>query len=1065
MGVGAIPKPVIFPKELIIQMLGFDIAPFALPNCGPGEVRFEEVRDIRKIVVTFTGSPPQNIALSYLQKTWPRTRVEQTRPLTFPAPFGWIPIDDWFNAKWQKAAIQVKENSDHSVTITFQPLTKEFPEYQDYDVAFRRTLGIRIETGKLDQIRNIQVYTQSAGAASTLRVELDAGERTPGKTIQLSGYNALISRVSPESGVAAEGSSLTLSSEGRRVFEVNVTHMQPAHPFCNDDGHITFALEKETFTISLSALEKEGPVWFADQGLYITLADDNTSFADYKAQNKDRKTVSQMVLERPEQSFGGAFHGQPRPHPVAYVLGCKHARQRFWVEPNGDVVLHRSDVAWVPGKDTPRYKNDGNARFFFGLERWGATGRFSDPAPVLSYNIHLKQDDIFLEQKSFAVPLLTSILEGETAGDDPMVALVRFRFRNAGDRPATVRLPVQYSQQSDRSHQRTGGHAGGQDDNQVPLSPRDPLTAKEGQITATWHDQTVLRCTYSTAMKPVEAKDGLVFTQELQPDESCEIVLKIPYLALESPEELAALSKLDFDASYLEVQKFWRQEARKGAQVRTPEPHMNALYALHLPIIMISDFAMPGDPKLVNTSVGTSTYGNYCNESCMIIQELDLRGLHEEVRRRLAVWVKYQGTARLRGNFTDYEGLYFGAGGYESGDSYCQHHGWVLWYLSEHYLLTQDNEWLAGVVDSMLKAADWIFRQRRNTMGQLPHSRGWERGFLPAGALEDVDDYCYWLSTNSLTWRGTESFARALEANGHPEARRIRREADAYARDLRKGFETMRQHTPLVRLRDGRWVPHYPSRLYCRGRDVGWIREVLEGSVYLLISGLYNPNSKEAQWILDDYQDNRYMSPPFGYVLPDPPGNWFDFGGFSIQPNLLAGLMPYLDRDEPELYIWMLFNAWCACYREETDAMVEHPIPCLGYSNAVPFKTSDQSNAVNWLRYMYVYTVRDTLHLGRALPREWLSDGNQIGAEKVATRFGEVSIQYRSQAAAGKVTAIADLSLRHQPGKLLVRIRHPEKLPIQSVRVNGRNHTGYDAVKGDIDITGLKGKVTIEAGY
>ena len=52
---------------------------------------------------------------------------------------------------------------------------------------------------------------------------------------------------------------------------------------------------------------------------------------------------------------------------------------------------------------------------------------------------------------------------------------------------------------------------------------------------------------------------------------------------------------------------------------------------------------------------------------------------------------------------------------------------------------------------------------------------------------------------------------------------------------------------------DGRWVPTYPSRLYGRGRDLGWIREVLEGSVYLLISGLYKSTSKQAGWILDDY--------------------------------------------------------------------------------------------------------------------------------------------------------------------------------------------------------------------
>ena len=88
----------------------------------------------------------------------------------------------------------------------------------------------------------------------------------------------------------------------------------------------------------------------------------------------------------------------------------------------------------------------------------------------------------------------------------------------------------------------------------------------------------------------------------------------------------------------------------------------------------------------------------------------------------------------------------------------------------------------------------------------------------------------------------------------------------------------MRQHCPLVRLRNGRWIPYYPSQLYRRGRDVGWIRETLEGSVYLLISGLYDPRGPEAQWILDDFQDNRYMSPPYGYAIVDEDNDWLQPG-------------------------------------------------------------------------------------------------------------------------------------------------------------------------------------------
>jgi hypothetical protein len=175
--------------------------------------------------------------------------------------------------------------------------------------------------------------------------------------------------------------------------------------------------------------------------------------------------------------------------------------------------------------------------------------------------------------------------------------------------------------------------------------------------------------------------------------------------------------------------------------------------------------------------------------------------------------------------------------------------------------------------------------------------------------------------------------------------------------------------------------------------------------------------------------------------------------------------MPHLDRDEIEVYTWMFFNAWAACYREEIGAMVEHPYPVLGFSNSAHFKTSDQSNAVKWLRYMFVYAPGEVLHLGRGIPRAWLADGKEIWAEKVATRFGQVSVRYRSEAAAGLIRASADLSLEKRPTKILVRIRHPEKRLIQSVTVDGLHHRQFDAARGDVDITGHCGRIAIEAHY
>ena len=95
-------------------------------------------------------------------------------------------------------------------------------------------------------------------------------------------------------------------------------------------------------------------------------------------------------MQSREQSLGGSINGQPRPHMVAFHLGCKRAQQRFWLETNGDVVMRHRNLDIVEGRDTKRFKNEGkdyyrgDARFLFGLERWNTLGRFPDATQMAS---------------------------------------------------------------------------------------------------------------------------------------------------------------------------------------------------------------------------------------------------------------------------------------------------------------------------------------------------------------------------------------------------------------------------------------------------------------------------------------------------------------------------------------------------------------------------------------------------------------------------------------------------------------------------------------------------------
>ncbi len=1046
----------------------FDIRAFALPNTPAGEVWFEQVRDITEVVVRVRGVVPGRVGLSYRRHQWPRRRFEEGAGASGtevgdPGAFGWLPMDDWFNGEWQAARIRAARQGS-TVAFRFLPLSREGHEGigPDYDVDFRRTLALRIDGIPAEQVESIAVYTRSPAARSQLRVELDAGKRTPGRRIAFETYNAVVAGLHVLQGVRVRENSVLTGGAARRVFAVDLAHMDQVNPYAGDDGHLTLRLDRESFTVSLADLRRQGPVWFVDQGVYVTLADATVSFEDYRGQH-GRKPILDTITARGDQSFAGAFYGQVRGHSVNFNLGCKHSPQRFRIEPTGDVLLNRQDInarGRLPDAE-PRYRASANAQFFFGLGRWIAVARSMDPAPVPISNLHLQQGGLQCEQRAVCVPVMKSVLAGELTFNEPTALLVRFRFRNAGDMPVKAVLPLSFSESGWRY---TYGSA---DSYRLPrpdLLKLTPVAVAGGRVTSRFGKRTVLRATVEGTMAATRTEAGPAWVKRLGPGETCELLVKIPFIDLDTPSERRALQALDFDRACREVAAFWRREIGAGCTLTTPIPPLNAVHAAHGTYVEFSDNVIPGAPHLITTSVGSSTYTNFINEACMIIQELDQRGFTDGVRRRLQLYVAAQGEARQPGNFTDFDGAFFGAKGWECGD-YNQHHGWALWYLAEHYRMSRDARWFATVAGAVVKGADWVFRQRRNTRKPLPHSRGWERGFLPAGSLEDVTDFYYWLSTNVLTWRATDAAAQALERFGHAEAARVRRESDAYRRDLIRGLELNRTYAPVVKLRDGRWVPHYPSRLYCRGRDTGWIREVLEGAVYLLISGLYGPRSRQADWILHDYADNLYHKPPYGYAIRDPERNVWARGGFSMQPNLLAGLMPHLDRDEIEIYLWMFFNAFVSTYREEVNGMVEHPLPELGFDNSATIKTSDEANSVMWLRYMLVYSTPEYLHLGRALPRAWLKNGEETRIERVRTAYGEVDARWISKLSRGELVFEGNLRGPQDAPRVWVRFRHPDKTPIRAVTVNGRAWRRFDAAKGDVDITGLRGRVGIVARY
>jgi len=1072
-----------------------DIAPFAAREDDPARralrLRWEEPRDIHRIVLQFGGDGPmpkaRGVAVRYWRRVWPHGRVTAADLARGNiGGVGWKSRDDWFNGDWAPADIRVRTRG-REVTITFWPLARrEFAELTDFSVAFRQTMQLRIDLPEgCAALAHAQVFTDTALHLRDIAIEgwspgtlvarspdrhggpkglaAWAVERTP-SCLEATGRSARApggDRVDVYNGALDELRALTPDEPRLRL---KVWCAKPS-PRSYDRTIIT--LRSPAFDVSFRPDDLDlGPIWIPDLGVLVSDAASNLRYSpDLPTRLGAGVSRYDAIASEPEQSLRRALREQPPKEAMHFIIGCEGGRQKFGIAVNGDVFAHVGFVRRVPGADTARLGWEGSAfALRFGWDDWLRSGRRIERGylPLIESRFSRGVLDVIAE--AHATPVAQSFLGPPITGDAPVACLLRLTFVNNGDLSIAIAQPLDFM-----TH---GGSVGAISRNLDPPLQRERLridgdpSASSGQALArAVGGAECLRMAVDTggAGELIEDDGALTYHLQLAAGERHAIVLKVPFLGQLTADEIAALRAKHFESERAEAIHYWEGRLAAGAQIETPEPDVTDFFRAHLTHVLINDDRELGSDRLIGR-VSSFSYGNFSNEAIMQIMDLDRRGLRHEARRHLETYLHYQGTAPLPGNFQSREGLFYGSGGYESG-GYNQHHGWVLWGLAEHYRFTGDRAWLLEVADQLIAGCDWVIRERQATMRTDAQGRRvLEYGFLPAGSLEDVTEYCYWLSTNALTSRGLTAAAQALAEVGHPHSERLLREAAAYREDLLAGFRESMARSPVARLRDGAYVPHHPSRLYWRGRDFGWIREVLEGSINLPTTVL-DPRSCESTSILKDYEDNRYLDSPYGYPLDNFDAQWFSRGGFSMQPNLLYFMPPYLARDEIEHFLRAFFNGFAACWRADIRAMTEHPLPTLADWAGDHFKSSDEAMVAMWLRMMFIQEDGETLYLGRGLPRAWLADPAGVAIRNAATHFGRMSLEMCPCADTGCIVAQIDPPLRKPPARTLLRFRHPRQAPLVSVSVNGRAHEDFDAAKEWVVLPALREPTTVEARF
>ena len=142
-----------------------------------------------------------------------------------------------------------------------------------------------------------------------------------------------------------------------------------------------------------------------------------------------------------------------------------------------------------------------------------------------------------------------------------------------------------------------------------------------------------------------------------------------------------------------------------------------------------------------------------------IIQSLDMRGLHQRAESCLNAWLSTQGDSMPAGDYASKEG-----GFYHFWPNYTSCQGGVLWALAEHYLYTRDQDWLSKVAPQIVAGCDFILRERKRTMKELPGGRRplWY-GLAPAGCVADMRDWEYSFMLNAYFYLGLKKSAQVLQ--------------------------------------------------------------------------------------------------------------------------------------------------------------------------------------------------------------------------------------------------------------------------------------------------------------
>ena len=938
-------------------------------------------------------------------------------------------------------------------------------------------------------VKNLAVYSSTRWREASCRIEWGCGgESEQVWNGHLEAFNGEILSVETLLGKSAK---VMEDFSWRSITKAGVTDgvlvrflMADTDRDSPDRTILTFRSQAYSFSFLARDLEEDEAIYVKPYHVLVSWGDSGLDWKTVKRKlKKKEKTIRELVKEMPEQTLENAMRALPekkRNRWFALAPSCN--ANKFVVEPDGTFY------GWAEREPTGP---------IFSFRRADAPDVEIEPQqhqergylPILISE--WKDGSIFWEQTYVSTHLKGVDIPDKEMEKGLTALLVRIRAQNKGAKPVKARLLilVDCDRNSFGHHYlpkrlENGFYLAGEGDG-IPLAY---LEASRGEIT-------------------LREKGNLLYSVVLQPGENAEAELRVPYLgsfvglsaALEDYYSYLAnlgnlLPKLKFEEVYAATVDYWENYLSKSMQIHVPDNKLNEVWRSFL-IHQWNYGAYDPWTKFYLAKIGVE-YPPYGNESTQIAKALDMFGRSDLAEKYLEPFCTIQGSTALKKTVTDRIG---NPRGYwamlrddfrfqqigsklwarvtdDSGaligfiNYYVFNTGFILWNACVHYWFTRDKGWLRRMAPYFVKACDWIAKQRKTTMKRDSMGRkvlGY--GFFPPCGLEDETAWYYWTMSNAYLYKGMKTAAEVLADIDHPDAKRIAREAEIFKKDLLEGIREATIRCPVVKLRDGTYIPYVPKHLHRRGRgSIGkqqqHLYEAELGALHLVTCDVIEPGSEMVTWILDFLEDVVFLTPvedtflPFNSLVSD----CFNLGGFGkTQPYLLHEVQAYVRRDEPEFALRSFYNKFAAQSWSDINVFPEHII----WYGATSCKTYEEAMWLQQFRSLLIQEEGESLWLCKAASREWFEDGKEIRVDNAPTYFGPMSYRIVSQTKLGRINATIDPPIRNPPKEIILRLRHPERMPMRTVTVNGKPHADFNPEKEFIRFTDVTEKIEIKVTY